>query len=206
VRHEAAKLFGKYQGDAMPEPAGLTERQEKWFASVRDGLERETGKTLAAWVELARLCPETAHRKRLAWMKAEHGLGQNRASMVLNAAFPPDSGWSTPDVLADNLWTDAISRAIHEKLRAVVLALPEVVVGQRKQFTAYSRKFQFCAARPARQGVILGLSVDPLTDPALQPRGREPWSERLLSSLPLGSPEDLTEKVIGYIKDGWERS
>jgi hypothetical protein len=38
----------------MPDPGGLTERQQKWFAAVQDGLERDTGKTLAAWAALAR--------------------------------------------------------------------------------------------------------------------------------------------------------
>ena len=61
----------------MPEPSNLTERQVKWFKSVRDGLERDTGRTLEQWAEVARACPDQAHRARLAWMKAQHGLGQN---------------------------------------------------------------------------------------------------------------------------------
>ena len=34
--------------------ANLTERQQKWFASVRAGLERDTGRSLTEWVEIAR--------------------------------------------------------------------------------------------------------------------------------------------------------
>jgi hypothetical protein len=33
----------------MAEPY-LSERQRKWFASVRANLERDTGKTLAEWI------------------------------------------------------------------------------------------------------------------------------------------------------------
>lgn len=94
----------------MPDPGHLTERQEKWFASVRAGLERGTGRTVEQWAEIARQCPETAHRKRLAWMEAEHNLGQNHASMVLNAAFPPEASWLQPDALIEGLWTDAGQR------------------------------------------------------------------------------------------------
>jgi hypothetical protein len=36
----------------MPEP-NLTGRQQKWFATVRAGLERHTGKTMAEWVAIA---------------------------------------------------------------------------------------------------------------------------------------------------------
>jgi hypothetical protein len=70
----------------MPDPVNLTERQRQWFASVRATLESSTGRSLQDWAEVARRCPETAHRKRLAWMKQTHGLGQNYASVVLNAA------------------------------------------------------------------------------------------------------------------------
>lgn len=47
----------------------LTERQTKWFASLREGLERDTGRPLAALVEIAKTCPETAPRERLKWFK-----------------------------------------------------------------------------------------------------------------------------------------
>jgi hypothetical protein len=69
----------------------LTEQQKKWFASVREGLQRETGKSLAAWVAIAKTCPETAHRARLRWFKETHGLLQNRASYVLGEAFPAEA-------------------------------------------------------------------------------------------------------------------
>jgi len=85
------RVFGiAYIGTApdTAHAASLTERQARWFASVNEGLERETGRDLADWAEIARACPETVHRERLAWMKAAHGLEQNRASMVLNVVYP----------------------------------------------------------------------------------------------------------------------
>ncbi|HEY5410738.1 MAG TPA: hypothetical protein VIJ94_08415 [Caulobacteraceae bacterium] len=35
----------------MPE-ASLTDRQRKWFSTIRAGLERDTGKTVAEWVAI----------------------------------------------------------------------------------------------------------------------------------------------------------
>jgi hypothetical protein len=55
----------------MPE-ANLTDRQQKWFATIRAGLERDTGKSMDEWVAIARGCPETAHRARLKWLKDHH--------------------------------------------------------------------------------------------------------------------------------------
>ena len=190
----------------MPDAAFLTAAQQRWFAAIRDGLERETGRSLAAWIEIAQTCPETAHRKRLAWMKAHHGLGQNRASIVLQAAFPPDAGWSKPEQLETVLWADPAARAVKEAVHALVVQLPEVLVGQRKSFTAYSRQFQFCAIRPQRHGAIMGLALDAASDPILQPPSRQAWSERLVSTLPLGSPGDIPEHLGALLKAAWERS
>jgi hypothetical protein len=190
----------------MPDPGSLTEQQQKWFASVREGLERETGRTLTQWAELARACPETAHRKRLAWMKERYGLGQNRASLVLNAAFPPAASWANPAPLADALWADAAARAIHDAVRDAAMALPGTILGQRKGFTAFSRKWQYAAIKPAKQGAVLGLAVDPASDPALQPAARDGWSERLLSRMALTMPADVTPRVAGLLRAAWEQS
>jgi hypothetical protein len=184
----------------------LTEQQLKWFASVREGLERETGRTLAQWAELARACPETAHRKRLAWMKETYGLGQNRASMVLNAAFPPEANWAKPSKLAEALWADAAARAIHDAVRDAAMGLPGTILGQRKGFTAFSRNYQFAAIKPGKRGVILGLAVDPASDAVLLPAGREGWSERLSSRIGLDTPADVTPRVAGLLRAAWERS
>jgi hypothetical protein len=190
----------------MPDPGALTERQQKWFASVHDGLERDTGKTLAQWADLARACPETAHRKRLAWMKAEFGLGQNRASLVLNAAFPPEVSWSKPDALVAALWVDPAARAVFEAVRETALALPDVVMGQRKGFTAFSRQFQFAALKPSKQGVVLGLAIPPDGQPDVEPAGRENWSERLVSRMILRNGVAVTPSVRAHLRAAWQRS
>ena len=103
------------------EAENLTAQQRKWFASIREGLQRETGKSLAEWVEIAKTCPETRLRARLKSFKDRHGLLQNRASYVLSEAFPPDAGWDEPTRLRDALWPDLAQRAI---LDAVETAAP----------------------------------------------------------------------------------
>ena len=71
-------------------PQGLTEQQQKWFATLRANLERETGKTLEQWVEIVRReCNETKPRARAEWLKAHYGLGQNRAASIFARAVSP---------------------------------------------------------------------------------------------------------------------
>jgi Domain of unknown function (DUF5655) len=133
---------------------------------------------------------------------------QNRASYVLGEAFGSDMPWEDPDLLIDALWVDPASRAIFEAVREKAIAIPEVVVGPRKGFTAFSRNFQFAAAKPVKGGTaILGLALPPGADPALIPRRRsESLNERLLTIAPLASVAEVGEWIEGLLKQAWERS
>ena len=91
---------------------GLTERQQKWFASVEASLERDTGKTLDEWVAIARTCPHDKPKARADWLREHHGLGVNRCAHVLSVAFPGAMGWDEPDALRTALWKDPQSEAI----------------------------------------------------------------------------------------------
>ncbi len=165
----------------------LTERQSKWFVTIREGLERETGKSLADWVAIARACPETKHRAQLKWFKENHGLLQNRASIVLGEAFEHGKMWDEPEALVDTLWSDPASRAIFDAVREAAMALPGAVGTARKGYTAWSRKVQFAALRPRKGGgAILGLAVPP--EDGLEPAKTEGWSERLMAKIVLESP------------------
>ncbi len=183
----------------MPTPdlEHLTEQQKKWFASVREGLQRETGKSLAEWIEIARTCPEIKHRARLNWFKQTHGLLQNRAAYVLGEAFPSEAGWDEPEALRAALWGDPASRSIFEAVERAVLELPDVVVGQRKGYSAWSSNYQFAALRPIKGGKArLGLALSPDADPRLAPASKtEGWSERLKASIVLNAPQDVDARL-----------
>ena len=106
---------------AAPDMSGLTERQQKWFASVQASLERDTGKSLEQWVKIAQKCPETTPRKRVDWLREKHGLGVNRAAQIFSAAFP-DAGmkWDEPEVMLAALWKEPEGRAIYDAVIAMV--------------------------------------------------------------------------------------
>ena len=175
------------------------------MTSIKENLVRETGRTLEEWAAIARTCPETKHRARLNWFKEHHGLGQNRASVILNIAFPSEMGWSEPDALADALWKDASLRAIFEAVMTEITALPDVVIGQRKTYSAFSRAFQFAATRPDKGAVLLGLAVEPDAGLGLVAPKRVVWSERLKSEARLTSADDIGP-LWASIRQAWEAS
>ena len=187
---------------------GLTERQQKWFASVEASLQRDTGKTIDEWVAIARTCPHATPRARTDWLREHHGLGVNRAAHVLSVAFPSAMSWDDAAGLRAALWKDPASEAILSALEAAVEALPDTVIGQRKGFTAFSRKVQMAAARPVKGGhAMLGLAVTPDADPRLTPRGKsESWGDRLKGQLLLTSPDQVDASIAALLKQAWEKS
>jgi hypothetical protein len=195
---------------AASEPAPtehLTERQKKWFASVAASLERDTGNSLAEWATIALTCPETSPRARRLWLKEHYGLGANRAAQVLGQAFPSGMGWDEPDKLEDALWADARSRSILDAVEAAVSPLPELVTGQRKTFTAWSRRVQFAAIKPIKGGkAVLGIAVSPEADPRLTPPKNEAWSDRLKSKIVLSSPSEVDRQLEALIRAAWEQA
>jgi hypothetical protein len=194
-------------GSGGDNPRGLTERQRKWFATVQAGLVADTGKSLDEWVAIARTCPEARPRARVQWMKDHHGLGMNRASVILSLAFPSANGWDNPAAERDALWADPASRTIFAAVEGAATALPSVVVGQRKAFTGFSREFQFAALKPLKGGkAVLGLAVDPAADPRLAPPKNEGWSERLKSKLVLEAAGQVDGSVTALLKQAWEKS
>ena len=181
----------------MTQPV-LTERQQKWFAAVRASLETKTGRSLEQWREVMKSCPETAHRARLAWLKAEHGVGVNYGSTILDACRSGDGpGWDEPEALRARLWTDLTSAAILAAVERAAADVDGVVPTQRKGYTAFSRAVQFAAMRPLKGGkALLGLKLDPTVSPRLSASvRRESWSERLTAVVELTDPAQVDGEI-----------
>lgn len=195
------------RGGKPAEGSTLTGRQKKWFASVEASLERDTGKTLAEWVKIAKACPETTPRKRADWLRAEHGLGVNRAAHVLSVAFPSGLDWDDPNTLLDHLWKEPEGRAIYEAVAKLVRKeLPEAIIGPRKTFVSFSRKIQFAAIIPVKGGKAeMGFPLLLKESKRLAPMKKRPWAEKHTALLVLASPKEVDGEVKGLLKLAWEK-
>ena len=191
----------------MAAHSNVTERQAKYFESMRASLETATGKSLAEWVEIARTCPETKHRARLKWFKEAHGLLQNRASLVIDEAFGSAKPWSDAETLIIDLWADPAARTVYEAIDVVAMKAPAAVRTARKAYTAWSRTFQFAAARPLKGGgVIVGLAIAPDADPMLEEPKNEPWSERLKARIRILTVAEVNDHLAKLMKAAWDRA
>jgi hypothetical protein len=185
----------------------LTERQQKWFASVEASLERDTGKSIAEWVKIAKKCPETTSGKRTHWLREKYGLGVNRIAHILSVAFPSGPSWDDPDALLDQLWKEKEGRAIYEAVAKLVRKeFPDAVIGPRKTFVSFSRKIQFAGIVPLRGGKAeLGLPLPVNTSKRLSPMKSRPWAEKHTAILELSSPKEVDAEVKRLLKLAWEK-
>ncbi len=178
--------------------AVLTERQQKWFATVEANFEKATGRPVAVWVDILKGCPETRPKAQAAWLKATHGIGSNHAAHILNAARPDDAmGWDDAEALRAALWSEPRSLAILEAIERAAATVDGVIAGQRKGYTSFSRAVQFAATRPLKGGrALLGLKLDPASSPRLAEAVRkESWSERLIAVIELDGPGAVNDEI-----------
>lgn len=185
----------------------LTERQQKWFASVEASLERDTGKPLAEWIKIAKKCPETTPGKRTQWFRENYGLGVNRIAHIMSVAFPDATSWDDPDALLDQLWKDKEGRAIYEAVAKLVRKeFPEATIGPRKTFVSFSRKIQFAGILPLRGGKAeLGLPLPVSASKRLSPMKRRPWAEKHTAILELSSAKDVDAEVKRLLQLAWAK-
>ena len=187
----------------------LTERQQKWFASVEASLERDTGKTLDQWVKIAKKCPETTPKKRIEWLREKYGLGVNRIAHILSVAFPEGPSWDDPDALLDQLWKEKEGRAIYEAVAKLVRKeFANAIIGPRKTFVSFSKKIQFAGILPGPKGsgsAELGLPLPVSTSKRLSPMKKRPWAEKHTAILVLNAPKDVDAEVKRLLKLAWEK-
>lgn len=185
----------------------LTERQQKWFASVEASLERDTGKSIAEWVKIAKTCPETAPGKRTQWFREKHALGVNRIAHIVSVAFPEGPDWDDPDALLDQLWREKEGRAIYEAVAKLVCKeFPDAVIGPRKTFVSFSRKIQFAAIIPAKGGrAEMGFPLPRSASKRLEAMKRRPWAEKHTGLLVFASPKEVDAEVKRLLNLAWEK-
>ena len=197
VSQSAPALLAPWEQEQM------TPRQRKMFATCAANMEAETGRTLAQWVEIAQTCPDTTVRGRMDWLDQRHGVRAMRAHILMAAAFGDAA--PTPDALADALWKDPALRRFADQIIARARALPDVIVGQRKGYTAFSRTVQFAAIRPVKGRIRLGLALAPDASPLLTLRGRsESLQDRLISVIDIPTDAALEPRIGDLLRQAWD--
>jgi hypothetical protein len=174
-------------------------------------LERESGKTLADWVQLVRAeMPPSLTRPRecLNWLKERHGILQNRGILILSEAFPEMYGSvaeSPEEHLAAHFKSFTHLRPLFDAVVEAARQLgPDVQVTPQKSFVSLVRTNKFGQLKPTKKGLLLGLALDkalPLPEGFAAPK----VPDRICVECYL-QPDSAQQQWLPYLQQAYARS
>jgi hypothetical protein len=187
----------------------LTPREMR--KAILANLPEKTGKGLEEWLALLRAKGPKGKKERVAWLKAEHGLGHYQAHWVVEEAEgTADYAEDTSDDLIDAQFAGrkAGLRPVLDAVLAVARGLgPDVRVEPCKTYVPLIRRRQFAVVKAATATrVDLGLAL-----PGYKPGGRLRavssalgGSGRITHVIPLSTPADVDDEVAGWVRRAYE--
>ena len=183
--------------------------------AIITNLPAKTGRDLDAWMALIHeqamgVLGMAKHREISEWLKREHGLGHNTASILAAEALKP-ADYTPPTteeiIAAQYAGAKAALRPIFERVLACAQALgDDVRVEPRQTYVAFARKSQFALIQSStKTRADLGLVL-----PDVAP------TERLAASTNFGSgsinrrvalavPDDVDAAVEGWLRQAYQQ-
>jgi hypothetical protein len=131
----------------------MSKKIEDAAQSMIQNLEKNTGRSLAQWIELARASQLARHREIINFLKAEHGLTYGYANLVALKTLAESSADSAaPDdlVAAQYAGEKAELRPIYDTLVAEVGNFgSDVEISPKKAYVSLRRNKQFAIIQPS---------------------------------------------------------
>jgi hypothetical protein len=176
------------------------EKTLKWFNSLESNFEKESGKSVQAWLDIMLTCPETTQRKQLAWLKKHYGILQNRGLMILsyaeNNGIPILS--EDPEALVAALFSKSQHLLpIYDAVTSYVGTLESAHMSPRKTYITLSRTKQFGILMPHKHGLIVGFTFKPVPnhDRILLTGKKVLGSDRITAYVILNTIDDFDGEV-----------
>ena len=174
---------------------------EAAIATFERNIEAQTGKSVAAWADLARAEGLAKHGQIVAWLKADHGLSHGQANHIAKRATeaPPSDDPAQPMFEGkENL------RPLYDQLVAEASRLgPDVEIAPKKTNVSVRRKKQFALLQPSTKTRLdLGLILK--TRPAegrLEPSGS--FNAMFTHRVKIEKAEDIDSELLGWLKDAY---
>ncbi|HEY6554971.1 MAG TPA: DUF4287 domain-containing protein [Vicinamibacteria bacterium] len=129
-------------------------KPEDATASMIANLENKTGRSLAAWLKLAKASGKTRHGELVDWLKSEHGMTHGYANLVAHTAFQSDAGSISAAgedlVAAQYSGPKAGLRPLYDRLEKEISRFgSDVLMSPKKAYVSVRRSKQFAILQPS---------------------------------------------------------
>jgi hypothetical protein len=174
--------------------------------AIAGNLPKKTGKSLDEWIALVKASGASTVKERMAWLKAEHGLGRDTAMVI--AEYTDGVPAYAPEQLVAEMYAGpkAGLLPIYEAVLAIAAGLgAEVKATPCSTYVPLLRKRTFAVIKPTtRTRVDLGLAL-----PGVEAQGRlglakNLGSDRITHVIGLSGPQDVNAEVTRWLAAAYE--
>jgi hypothetical protein len=176
-------------------------------ARMRENIESRTGKTFAAWIDIARKLGTADHADIVAYLKSAGPMSHGYANMIAHDA-------RRPEVLAEEDPIDALFAGAKVNLRPIYAAITKTVgtfghdidIARKKTCVSLRRGKQFALLEPSTPTRLdIGLNL-----PGVAPAGRleasGKWNGMVSHRVRIGSLDDFDLDVKRWLKQAYDLS
>ncbi len=188
----------------------MAKTPEEGMASLIRNLEEKTGKSIDAWVAIARATKKAKHKEIVDSLKAEHGLSHGYANQIairaLAAADAPAAG-NDDLVEAQYAGAKAGMRPIYEALvKAIKPFGPDLEFSPKKAYVSLRRSKQFGLIQPTTATrVDVGLVLKTVA-PAGRLEASGSFNAMVTHRVKVASVAEVDQELIGWLRQAFENA
>lgn len=171
--------------------------------------ERNTGKPLEAWVEIARKAKLAKHGEIVKVLKEKHGMGHGYANLVAMTVLKGDAPAPGGDDLLDAQYAGkkAALRPVYDQLaKAVAKFGADVEFSPKKAYVSLRRSKQFALVQPStadRLDVGINLKGVPAQG-RLEASGS--FNAMVSHRVRIASAKDIDAQLVGWLRAAYDQA
>ena len=169
-------------------------------AKMIANLQEKTGKSLDAWVKIAKASKQAKHGKIVALLKSEHGLTHGYANLVAHRTLKSAAGDAAPDDLIAAQYSGKKSelKPIYDALIAAMTKFGDVEVSPKKAYVSLRRAKQFAIFQPSTATRLdVGIKLKDV-EPARRLEASGSFNAMVSHRVRVESPQDIDKELVGH--------
>lgn len=175
-------------------------------ATMMANLQDKTGKSLDAWVKIAKASKRTKHGELVAVLKSEHGLTHGYANLVAHRTFKSAAGDAAPDDLVASQYTGKKSelKPIYDALIAAVAKFGDMEVSPKKAYVSLRRAKQFAILQPSTATRLdVGIKLKDV-DPAGRLEASGTFNSMVSHRVRVETLKGVDKELVGWLRQAYD--
>ena len=177
------------------------------FATMRRNLETRTGKTFAAWINIARSLGTDKHSDIVAYLKQEGPMGHGYANMIAHEARKPDTVAEEDPIDAIYAGNKAALRPIHDAIVKTVKTFgKDLEFAPKKGYISLRRAKQFALVQPSTaERIDIGINLKGVA-PAGKLEAAGTWNGMVSHRVRITSAADFSTEIKVWLKQAYDQA